>query len=69
MGKGSCREDLVLLGANPTVTPPMWTTLATGEKNASGLTPRLIIICANGREKAAAIANGVIIKFNKIHNK
>lgn len=28
--KGSCREDLVLLGAMPTVTPPMWTTLATG---------------------------------------
>ncbi|MFR6290654.1 MAG: alkaline phosphatase family protein [Peptococcaceae bacterium] len=30
MEKGSCREDLVLLGANPTVTPPMWTTLSTG---------------------------------------
>ena len=28
--KGSCREDLVLLGAVPTVTPPLWTTLATG---------------------------------------
>ena len=28
--KGSCREDLVLLGAVPTVTPPQWTTLATG---------------------------------------
>ncbi len=28
--KGSAREDLVLLGALPTVTPPMWTTLATG---------------------------------------
>lgn len=28
--KGSCREDLVLLGNMPTVTPPMWTTLATG---------------------------------------
>lgn len=28
--KGSCREDLVLLGAMPTITPPMWTTLATG---------------------------------------
>lgn len=27
---GSAREDLVLLGAQPTVTPPMWTTLATG---------------------------------------
>lgn len=30
MEKGSCREDLVLLGAVPTVTPPLWTTLATG---------------------------------------
>ena len=28
--RGSCREDLVLLGGHPTVTPPMWTTLATG---------------------------------------
>lgn len=28
--RGSAREDLVLLGAMPTVTPPMWTTLATG---------------------------------------
>ena len=30
MEKGSCREDLVMLGAQPTVTPPMWTTMATG---------------------------------------
>lgn len=28
--RGACREDLVLLGGNPTITPPMWTTLATG---------------------------------------
>ncbi len=28
--KAACREDLVLLGAMPTITPPMWTTLATG---------------------------------------
>ncbi len=27
---GSAREDLVLLGAVPTITPPQWTTLATG---------------------------------------
>lgn len=28
--RGSCREDLVLLGAQPTVTPSQWTTLSTG---------------------------------------
>ena len=28
--RGSAREDLVMLGAMPTITPPMWTTLATG---------------------------------------
>ncbi len=28
--KGSCREDLVLLGGMPTITPPMWTTLSSG---------------------------------------
>lgn len=27
---GSAREDLQLLGAVPTITPPMWTTLGTG---------------------------------------
>ena len=27
---GSCREDLMLLGGHPTVTPSMWTTLGTG---------------------------------------
>lgn len=28
--KGSARHDLVMLGGQPTITPPMWTTLATG---------------------------------------
>lgn len=28
--KGSTRDDMVLLGAIPTITPPCWTTLATG---------------------------------------
>ena len=27
---GSARKDLVMLGGVPTITPPMWTTLATG---------------------------------------
>ena len=36
---GSCREDLVLLGGHPTVTPPMWTTLACGcHSNVHGIT-------------------------------
>lgn len=30
INKGAARKDLVLLGAMPTVTPPQWTTLATG---------------------------------------
>ena len=28
--RGAQREDLTMLGAHPTTTPPMWTTLATG---------------------------------------
>ena len=28
--RGATREDLVMLGAQPTITPPMWTTLSTG---------------------------------------
>lgn len=36
---GSAREDLVLLGGVPTITPPMWTTLATGAyPNTHGIT-------------------------------
>ena len=31
MERGACREDLVMLGGQPTITPPMWTTLATGD--------------------------------------
>ena len=37
--RGACREDLVMLGGHPTVTPPMWTTLATGAyANVHGIT-------------------------------
>ena len=37
--RGACREDLVLLGGHPTITPPMWTTLATGAyANVHGIT-------------------------------
>ena len=37
--RGACRSDLVLLGGHPTVTPPMWTTLATGcYANVHGIT-------------------------------
>lgn len=37
--RGSARHDLVLLGGHPTVTPPMWTTLATGcYANVHGIT-------------------------------
>lgn len=37
--QGAAREDLVLLGGHPTVTPPMWTTLATGcYANVHGIT-------------------------------
>ena len=28
--RGACRHDLVMLGSNPTITPPQWTTLACG---------------------------------------
>lgn len=30
LAQGSSREDLNMLGAHPTITPPCWTTLATG---------------------------------------
>ncbi len=37
--RGACREDLEMLGGHPTVTPPMWTTLACGcNSNVHGIT-------------------------------
>lgn len=37
--QGAQRHDLVLLGSNPTVTPPQWTTLAVGcNPNVHGIT-------------------------------
>ena len=37
--RGAQRRDLVMLGGHPTVTPPMWTTLATGcYSNVHGIT-------------------------------
>ena len=39
MEYGAQREDLVLLGSQPTVTPPMWTSLACGcNPNVHGIT-------------------------------
>lgn len=36
---GACREDLHMLCAPPTITPPLWTTLATGAfANTHGIT-------------------------------
>lgn len=37
--RGASAKDLILLGGHPTVTPPMWTTLATGcYANVHGIT-------------------------------
>lgn len=39
INRGACREDLMMLGGHPTVTPPMWATLATGAyANVHGIT-------------------------------
>lgn len=35
LNRGAAREDLVMLGGVPTITPPMWTTLATGATPAT----------------------------------
>lgn len=37
--RGACRQDLHMLGGVPTITPPMWMTLATGcSPNVHGIT-------------------------------
>lgn len=47
IARGSAREDLVMMGGVPTITPPMWTTLATGATPAThGIT------CFWGQSKA-----------------
>lgn len=30
LAKGAARDNMAMIGGQPTVTPPMWTTLATG---------------------------------------
>ena len=45
--RGACREDLMMLGANPTITPPMWATLATG---AYPMTHGIMDYCISGEE-------------------
>lgn len=50
--KGSARQDLTLLGAMPTVTPPMWTTLATG---AYPMTHGITCFWRSSKEKLEAI--------------
>ena len=37
--RGACKENLHMLGSVPTITPPMWTTVATGcNPNVHGIT-------------------------------
>ena len=51
---GAQREDLGLLGGHPTVTPPMWTTLATGaNSNVHGITG----FFRNGKEISTSAYN------------
>lgn len=51
--RGSARKDLVMLGGHPTVTPPMWTTLACGcYANVHGITDfRLSRMRTAGRKR------------------
>ena len=35
IARGSARKDLRMLGGVPTITPPMWTSLATGATPAT----------------------------------
>ena len=35
LDRGAARQDLVMLGGVPTITPPMWTTLSTGANPAT----------------------------------
>jgi len=50
--RGAAREDLVMLGGHPTVTPPMWTTLATGcYANVHGITG--FLRCGNDIDRVA----------------
>ena len=52
--RGAQRHDLVMLGGHPTVTPPMWTTLATGaNSNVHGITG----FFRNGKEISTSAYN------------
>lgn len=66
--RGSAAKDLVMLGAVPTITPPMWTTLSTGATPAThGITcfwgqstdemDGFVYNLASGRSKAEPLWN------------
>lgn len=65
--RGSARHDLVLLGGHPTVTPPMWTTLATGcYSNVHGITG--FFRCGEEIDQIAYNLNSRLCKAEQVWN-
>ncbi|MEE0434235.1 MAG: alkaline phosphatase family protein [Peptococcaceae bacterium] len=65
--RGAQRHDLMMLGGAPTVTPPMWTTLATGcYANVHGITG--FFRCGNDIDEIAYNLDSKLCKAEQVWN-
>ena len=66
--RGACREDLVLLGGMPTITPPMWTTLSTGAYACTHGITGFWNVDPNDRSKLVYALDSTLCKAEQVWN-
>ena len=68
VARGGCREDLVMLGGMPTITPPMWTTLSTGAQASTHGITGFWNVDPNDRSKLVYALDSTICKAEQVWN-
>lgn len=68
VARGGCREDLVMLGGMPTITPPMWTTLSTGAQASTHGITGFWNVDPNDRSKVVYALDSTICKAEQVWN-
>lgn len=68
VARGGCREDLVMLGGMPTITPPMRTTLSTGAQASTHGITGFWNVDPNDRSKVVYALDSTICKAEQVWN-
>lgn len=68
VARGGCREDLVMLGGMPTITPPMRTTLSTGAQASTHGITGFWNVDPNDRSKLVYALDSTICKAEQVWN-